>query len=91
MVKYWKTREGKKIPIRDMTDAHLKNAVQMLERRFAEWIPPPPPNFNGEMAQYYAEQEWDRLCRADIGDIFPIIRDLWEEQEQRQKSNSIAR
>jgi hypothetical protein len=27
----WKTKEGNKIPIKDMTDEHLKNSIELLE------------------------------------------------------------
>lgn len=64
----WITKDGSKIPVEDMTDAHLDNAIAHLRRQarrfvqrwgsdfyFAEiatgWWP------QGEMAQYYLEQE----------------------------------
>lgn len=30
----WTTRDGRKIPIGDMTDAHLLNAIRMVRRTF---------------------------------------------------------
>ncbi len=37
-----------------ITDSHLLNIIAFMERR----VIPPYPVFQGEMAQYYAEQDW---------------------------------
>jgi hypothetical protein len=29
----WKTKEGKEVFIKDMTDTHLKNTIKLLERK----------------------------------------------------------
>lgn len=32
----WVTKEGKQVPIKEMTDTHLANTINMLERNFIE-------------------------------------------------------
>lgn len=32
----WRTREGKVIPIRELTDSHLQNIIKMLEKHDRE-------------------------------------------------------
>jgi len=67
----WKTREGKKIRICDMTDEHLLNAIKFCELRAKQIKNTVPyPNFNGEMAQMCAEDE-------------PALMDLYLELERR--------
>jgi hypothetical protein len=60
----WKTKDGQKIALGDMTDSHLENTIAMLERRKQAYGDgtdfPCYPNFNGEMAQFFAEKDYDR-------------------------------
>lgn len=58
MTDIWKTKDGREIPVTEMTETHIKNALNMIESRY----PPVPPCFNGEMAQLCAEVEWENAC-----------------------------
>lgn len=60
-------KDGTKIRVCDMTDSHLDNALAMM-KRMGNAIQLEAachfPSFGGEMAQYYAEQEFDRMMEA---------------------------
>jgi hypothetical protein len=85
----WTTRDGKTIPITEMADSHLANAVRMLRRKLtpgrmeavrmvfmlatSAW-----PRPNGEMAS----EAWDeeRINAADSDDpevLEYVIRTAW--------------
>jgi hypothetical protein len=38
-VKYWKTKEGKQMPIFEMTSQHIKNSLAMLKRNGVTELP----------------------------------------------------
>lgn len=86
VTKLWKMENGRKIRICNMNNLHLTNTIKFLKRK-SEMImlEIPYPNFRGEMAQYYAEQEWDRTVTATPDHFFPIYNDLLREQERRKK------
>ena len=82
--KKWTTKDGTKIRIKDMSDQHIVNTLRLIERMHKNAIEECPfPCFGGEMAQYYAEQEFDSFLSSDIEDIFPIYGDLYEEAQRR--------
>lgn len=61
----WTTRDGRKVPVTEMTDDHLQNTIAMLMR--VEM--PMGHDFPSEgMAAYYADQqmdhEWDKYVTA---------------------------
>jgi|TARA_Y100000034_G_scaffold26755_1_gene31845 hypothetical protein len=87
--KLWTTKEGRKIRICDMSDTHLINTIKMFIRK-ANQIKRelPYPSFYGDMAQYYAEQEWDALMDQHPIDIareeFPIFDSLEDDFYRRE-------
>lgn len=85
--KLWTTKNGSKIRIKDMTDEHLVNTIRMLERKNeADKQNVPYPSFQGEMAQMYAESEFDALVDREPGDLWPIYDDMIEEAIKRKLS-----
>ena len=92
--KLWKCKDGTKIRIKDMTDSHLQNAVNMLLRIAGAKQSDALsfyPDFNGEMAQFLAENEWYRLNEMTVEDFaereIPIYKDMVAEIERREVAN----
>ena len=84
----WTTKDGAKIAIREMTDRHLINAMRMLERAAeAQLLDMPYPTFQGDMAQYQAESDFDSLMCASSADLaykwFPVYKHLQAETRRR--------
>jgi hypothetical protein len=66
----WATADGERIRVGRLSDGHLRNIARLLIRlakRFQYDIP--LPCFSGEMASYYAENEYDRWTEADPEDV----------------------
>jgi len=75
----WTTKDKRKIPIAEMTNSHLLNALRMVSNEIVDiedaerffyhpvWGP------HGDMATYYAEQEVDRMLNK-----LPTLL-FWEE------------
>lgn len=61
----WTTKDGKEIPWTDLTPLHLDNIIKMLSKTVEELntIMDNPPCFQGEMAQYHAEIEYENVCQ----------------------------
>ena len=94
MNKVWKTKDGKKIEIKDMKDSHLLNAInlftRMAEAKKSEtlsfYLNCTPPT--AEYASYAFEQELDAAIDAEAEDYLPeIYFDLVKEKERRQLSS----
>jgi hypothetical protein len=82
----WKQKDGTKIRIKDMSDQHLLNTIKYLERKADEVARRVPyPQFNGEMAQFYAEQAWNSLQDNPTDNMLAgtIYDDLCEEYIRR--------
>ncbi len=96
----WRTREGQSLRPIDMTDSHIDNALRLALRnaqgmvrnesnaawRFAMFT-------NGEMAEFYAEREAERLDEIATSPVEsrryvldrPIIRALLAERSRRKR------
>lgn len=73
-------KDGTEIAIQDMTDTHLVNTIRMLERYHeAKKFEIPYPNFNGDMAQWCAEREYDSFMESDPSVSYPVYDDLVDE------------
>lgn len=82
-MKMWTCWDGRKIRIKDLDDQHLMNIIMMLEKSHIRMKDIEPPAFQGEMAQEWADREWEALQESDASDYFPILVDLWEEVSRR--------
>ena len=83
--KYWTCANGKKIRICDMTDTHLINTIKYLERKSEQYVQNlNPPNLQGDIAQYLAEQEYDAIIEDPSLTLPEIYYNLVDEMERRK-------
>jgi hypothetical protein len=84
VTKIWTTRDGRKLRICDMSDSHLIRAIKLCERSHrAAQLQLPYPEFNGEMAQFYAESDWMRFQDSGPEESAPLYLDLCAEADRR--------
>lgn len=89
-MKVWTQRDGTEIRIKDMCDTHLcaviRRVIRLTQEKITEALHNPPA-FQGEMAQFHAEAEWEALMSADIDEyaaaFHPLFDDLAAEAERR--------
>ncbi len=70
ITRFWTQKNGSKVRICDMTDSHLTNTINLIERNAdRQRYDLPYPSFQGEMAQYFAESQFDYLMNANVEDL----------------------
>lgn len=89
----WMTKKGKVMKVKDMTTQHLIHTIRLLRRRAIVIHQKAVDNainmvgcVIGEMATYYADQQYDRLVTTDPVDYLhemPVFEALWDELEKR--------
>lgn len=85
VTKVWTCKDGTRLRICDMTDSHLNNAIKFLERKASELrIEMPYPSFQGEMAQFYAEREYDAFQESSNDEIAQQICPLYDSLVEAQ-------
>ena len=59
----WKMRDGWYINVKDMESSHINNCIKLLKKQIKQLnsLTTLFPVFQGDMAQYYAEQDFDRI------------------------------
>ena len=82
----WKCKDGQVIRIVDMSTDHIVNSMRILERMHTQTLLDMPcPMFQGEMAQMYAEMEFDAYMDSSVEDVYPIYGHLEKELLKRNK------
>ena len=87
MTKTWTTRDGKKMRVDAMSDSHLLNAIKCMERnakRYYDEVTSDYPCFQGEMAQDYAEAQWDAVASGGWEGLLPEAY-YWLEEERNKR------
>lgn len=83
----WTQRDGNKIRICDMSDRHLINTIRFLKRVNQDEISAAYSCLSclqGEMAQFFAEQDIDRMEDTPLEDRLPIYGKLLDEAQRRE-------
>lgn len=84
--KTWTTQDGRVLIIAEMSTDHLVNAINFCRRKHQTAVLDIPfPSFQGEMAQYYAEAEWDSIISSSAEEAIPELQDLIDELHWRKQ------
>lgn len=82
----WTTQNGKTLEVKDMADSHLLNAQRFIRRKVAsiseEAVACASTYLQGEMAQYYQEQDSERLTN-DLFIAIGVLREFDDEVKER--------
>jgi hypothetical protein len=79
----WTTADGRRIRVQDMGNQHLINTIKMLIRKAEAYRNEALqyyPSFQGEMAQMYAEAEWQSLATCPVEELLPPIFEIMVEE-----------
>lgn len=86
-MKVWTTKDGRRIPLHEMTDDHVLNAMRFLARAHRRYVDSIVffgiPEAIGEMARVAAEQEVTDAMDSAVDDLYPIYADLVLEATRR--------
>ena len=82
----WQTQSGKVLKVKEMTDSHLLNTQRFMQRKVVsisrETAACASICFQGEMAQYYQDQDLKRLTDDEFAAI-DVLRGLNDEVKER--------
>lgn len=80
----WKTKDDKVLELFEMELNHLINCKKLLEKQLEEVSSATayPPVMQGEMAQYYAEQEYE-ICLEEEENLIKKIKEFKKEIKKR--------
>lgn len=90
----WISKDGRHIPIGEMADVHLYNAIRMLERKakllqVQELLAGPPPNVSDrsdavqDAVNLECEQRAQAIEKKDLAEYLGILVPLREEATRR--------
>ena len=85
--KVWRTKDGREIPLREMTDEHLTNAMRFLVRSHRRYVDSviflDLPADTGELAREAAEEEREEAISSTVEEVYPIYDDMYLEAIRR--------
>jgi len=89
----WTTKDGKQIPVKEMTTQHIKNCINMLKRNgfishstLACYLTDPGPL--GDMAQLQFEREQDVVFEAPVTYMLDVFEKELKEREKNVTSHN---
>lgn len=93
MKRYWKTKNGTRIKIKDMSDGHLINTMKLLirnalaKRIYTErcYLYPPFGGPSGEGAQYAFDREFDEVLDMTTEHYLPEPWEAMKIEAERRK------
>lgn len=88
--KTWTTQDGRVLVIAEMATEHIINAINFCRKKHqTAALDIPFPSFQGEIAQYYAEAEWDSIVCSSAEEAIPGLQDLIDELSWRKHQGMI--